>query len=141
MLPLSLSLVGAHDVFTEGEARNGNHFNVGDGERNTDDRDRLKNCRDEVAKGQNPARQEKPDDVHEPGPGPSPRFGHNNPAKWPKHEIRDPQACDSCGQGDDEYNGEDADDKILEEEDESSKYEPDQVEHDAHGDSLRHSRF
>lgn len=107
--------MAAHDHLSEGETRDRDELEVGDGQRDADDGDGLEECGGDVANGEPEASDDEPDDVHDSRSGACIRLRDHCATERPQYESGDAPASDGGWDRDDENECDAAGQKILEE--------------------------
>ena len=120
----------------KGEAGDRDHLEVGDGQRDANDRDGLRGGGSDVADGEPQARDQEPHDVHDARARSHARLVDDAFAKRPQHVTGDAEAGNARGDRDDEDAGEESREEVSQEEREPSEEEPDDVEQGTHGVSF-----
>src|SRR5699024_5007933 len=132
--------VGVHDLLAEGEAGHRDQLEVRPGQRDADDRDRLREGGGHVAQRQPPAGDHEPDHVAQRAAGPAAAGVDHLAAEGPDHEARDAEGGDAEGDGDHEEAGDDAGEQVAQEEGPAGGEQPDDVqdqrENGAHAPSV-----
>lgn len=98
-------LAVAHDHLSEGETRDRNELQVGDGEWDTDDGDGLDERGNDVADSEPEASDEEPDDVHDGRSCTCVRLRDNCSTERPENESGDAPARNGCRDRNDEDEG------------------------------------
>ncbi len=128
--PARLTL-GDHHL-AEGEAGDGDEFEIGDGERDAHDRDGLRGRRGHMTNGQPQARNNEPHNIHEPATGTRAGLANYCPAERPQNVARDTEAGERSRDRDDRDQRDHTPEDVPQEQWNSAKNDPNDVEKQAH---------